>query len=360
MLEGVKVERGSFAAAGLLTLPSRLKFLNFKPTVEPMEKVPKSEILGEGSYGCAFKGGVPCRSERRSGSHVVGKILREKDAAIELNISAVLESVPDWKDYFVLQKEADCDAANFSKARHDLAAECTLLMRTKDDDLVQLLSSYGGKTLFDIPITQDLDFEAGLRHMLEGCVRLAGQGVCHFDLHEGNVVSGVAGVLRLIDFGSAIQGDLTTDKVVKDHTYSFSPEYPPQPPELAVQNGVAGGLDAFECVHKTIEAKRVFQLAESYLGTPRSEYLKALREFYSTDQAALEGINKKRWVDLYKKYWRKWDSWAVGVMFLGLARKRHLRLSATVKPVLRGLLMASPVNRLTAAEALALLLAGGH
>ena len=354
------MERGSFAAAGLLTLPSRLKFLNFKPTVEPMEKVPKSEILGEGSYGCAFKGGVPCRSERRSGSHVVGKILREKDAAIELNISAVLESVPDWKDYFVLQKEADCDAANFSKARHDLAAECTLLMRTKDDDLVQLLSSYGGKTLFDIPITQSLDFEAGLRHMLEGCVRLAGQGVCHFDLHEGNVVSGVAGVLRLIDFGSAIQGDLTTDKVVKDHTYSFSPEYPPQPPELAVQNGVAGGLDAFECVHKTIEAKRVFQLAESYLGTPRSEYLKALREFYSTDQAALEGINKKRWVDLYKKYWRKWDSWAVGVMFLGLARKRHLRLSATVKPVLRGLLMASPVNRLTAAEALALLLAGGH
>ena len=354
------MERGSFAAAGLLTLPSRLKFLNFKPTVEPMEKAPKSEILGEGSYGCAFKGGVPCRSERRSGSHVVGKILREKDAAIELNISAVLESVPDWKDYFVLQKEADCDAANFSKARHDLAAECTLLMRTKDDDLVQLLSSYGGKTLFDIPITQDLDFEAGLRHMLEGCVRLAGQGVCHFDLHEGNVVSGVAGVLRLIDFGSAIQGDLTTDKVVKDHTYSFSPEYPPQPPELAVQNGVAGGLDAFECVHKTIEAKRVFQLAESYLGTPRSEYLKALHEFYSTDQAALEGINKKRWVDLYKKYWRKWDSWAVGVMFLGLARKRHLRLSATVKPVLRGLLMASPVNRLTAAEALALLLAGGH
>ena len=354
------MERDSFAAAGLLTLPSRLKFLNFKPTVEPMEKVPKSEILGEGSYGCAFKGGVPCRSERRSGSHVVGKILREKDAAIELNISAVLESVPDWKDYFVLQKEAECDAANFSKARHDLAAECTLLMRTKDDDLVQLLSSYGGKTLFDIPITQSLDFEAGLRHMLEGCVRLAGQGVCHFDLHEGNVVSGVAGVLRLIDFGSAIQGDLTTDKVVKDHTYSFSPEYPPQPPELAVQNGVAGGLDAFECVHKTIEAKRVFQLAESYLGTPRSESLKALREFYSTDQAALEGINKKRWVDLYKKYWRKWDSWAVGVMFLGLARKRHLRLSAAVKPVLRGLLMASPVNRLTAAEALALLLAGGH
>ena len=354
------MERDSFAAAGLLTLPSRLKFLNFKPTVEPMEKVPKSEILGEGSYGCAFKGGVPCRSERRSGSHVVGKILREKDAAIELNISAVLESVPDWKDYFVLQKEAECDAANFSKARHDLAAECTLLMRTKDDDLVQLLSSYGGKTLFDIPITQSLDFEAGLRHMLEGCVRLAGQGVCHFDLHEGNVVSGVAGVLRLIDFGSAIQGDLTTDKVVKDHTYSFSPEYPPQPPELAVQNGVAGGLDAFECVHKTIEAKRVFQLAESYLGTPRSEYLKALREFYSTDQAALEGINKKRWVDLYKKYWRKWDSWAVGVMFLGLARKRHLRLSAAVKPVLRGLLMASPVNRLTATEALALLLAGGH
>lgn len=354
------MERGSFAAAALLTLPSRLKFLNFKPTVEPMEKAPKSEILGEGSYGCAFKGGIPCRSERRSGSHVVGKILREKDAAIELNISAVLESVPDWKDYFVLQKEADCDAANFSKARHDLATECTLLMRTKDDDLVQLLSSYGGKTLFDIPITQSLDFEAGLRHMLEGCVRLAAQGVCHFDLHEGNVVSGVAGVLRLIDFGSAIQGDLTTDKVVKDHTYSFSPEYPPQPPELAVQNGVAGGLDAFECVYKTIEAKRVFQLAENYLGTPRSEYLKALREFYSTDQAALEGINKKRWVDLYKKYWRKWDSWAVGVMFLGLARKRHLRLSATVKPVLRGLLMASPVNRLTAAEALALLSAASH
>jgi serine/threonine protein kinase len=282
---------------------------------------------------------------------MVGKILREKDATVELKISTVLQSIPDWKHYFILQEQAKCDASNFARARVTLADDCAIMSRAKDEDLIQLISSYGGKTLFDTAITHSFQYEAALRHMLEGCVRLEQAGVCHFDLHEGNVVVGSGGVLRLIDFGASILGDATTEKVVRDHQYSFSPEYPPQPPEMSVQNGVVGGVNFEDCIRKTIEEKRAFRLAETYLGQSREASRAALREFWVTSGEALA----RDWVEFYKLYWRKWDSWAIGVMFLGIARRGRIDIPAKVRPVLRGLLMASPVNRLTAAQGLALL-----
>lgn len=315
--------------------------------------------IGEGSYGCVYGTPVPCRKEPKSPRHVVGKILREKDATVELKISTVLQSVPDWKNYFILQEEADCDASNFARARVTLADDCAIMTRAADSDLIQLISAYGGQTLFDTPIPKSFRVEAALRHMLEGAVRLAAAGVCHYDLHEGNVVVGSGGVLRLIDFGASILGDKTTEKIVRDHQYSFSPDYPPQPPEMSVQNGVVGGENFEVCIRKTIEAKRVFRLAETYLGTSREASRAALRSFWVSSGEALAG----NWVDFYKLYWRKWDSWAIGVMFLSLARRGGIDIPAKLRPVLRGLLMASPVNRLTAAQALAMLNVGhdrGH
>jgi hypothetical protein len=165
------------------------------------------------------------------------------------------------------------------------------------------------------------------------------------------VVVGSGEILRLIDFGASIVGDATTEKEVKDHQYAFSPECPPQPPEMSVQNGVVGGGNFEDCIRKTIEAKKVFRLAETYLGSSREASRAALRAFWVSSGEALAGD----WVEFYKMYWRKWDSWAIGVMFLGLARRSGADIPAKVRPVLRGLVMASPVNRLTAAQALAML-----
>lgn len=335
------------------------------------DAAPISVKLGEGSYGCVYEHPIPCRAELARGRaegraegkgdpkrrhHMVGKVLREKDAVIELKISTVLQVIPDWRNYFVLQSKADCNRENFARARVTLADDCGIIDRAKDSDLIQLISSYGGQTLFDTPVTQSFHFEAALRHMLEGATRLEEAGVCHFDLHEGNVVVGSGGVLRLIDFGASIVGDATTEKIVRDHQYGFSPEYPPQPPEMSVQNGVVGGENFEDCIRKTIEAKKVFRLAETYLGTSREASRAALRAFWVSSGEALAG----NWVEFYKMYWRKWDSWAIGVMFLGLIHRSAIgrsgfEIPAKMRPVLRGLLMASPVNRLTAAQALAML-----
>lgn len=327
----------------------------------PSAAAPISVKLGEGSYGCVYETPIPCKAELTKANskrhrHMVGKVLREKDAVVELKISTILQTVPDWKNYFVLQSQADCNPANFSRARVTLADDCAIIDRAQNSDLIQLISSYGGQTLFDTPVTKSFDFERALRHMLEGGVRLESAGVCHFDLHEGNVVVGSGEILRLIDFGASIVGDATTVKTVKDHQYAFSPEYPPQPPEMSVQNGVAGGENFELCIRKTIEAKKVFRLAETYLGSSREASRAALRAFWVSSGEALAGD----WVEFYKLHWRKWDSWAIGVMFLGLIHRSAIgrsgfEIPAKMRPVLRGLLMASPVNRLTAAQALAML-----
>jgi hypothetical protein len=64
-------------------------------------------------------------------------------------------------------------------------------------------------------------------------------------------------------------------------------------------------------------------------------------------------------------YWRSWDSWAVGVMFLNLLEKSFLNYtfvntvwknnSNKIRTVLKGLLHSNPIKRLTAEEALDLL-----
>ena len=316
------------------------------------EKPHPTRKLAEGSYGCVYAPPVPCKKERRtSSSHTIGKVLRQKDAIIELRISTVLRSIPDWKHYFLLQEKAKCDSSNFAHARATLSKECEIIGRASDSDLVQLLSSYGGQILFHTPITPQFNFIGSLRHMLEACVRLEEQGVCHFDLHDGNVALDSKNTLRLLDFGSAFLGDTADEATVRAHAYPFTPEYAPQPPELSVQNGVANGLSYQEAIRRTIDAKEVFHQRQSVLGIPMKEATAALTAFWTHSSSVTAGD----WARVYQTHWRTWDPWAVGVMFMGILRKGHLNPTPAVKAVLTGLLKASPTSRMTAAEALEIL-----
>lgn len=304
--------------------------------------------LAEGSYGCVYAPPVPCKKERQHSSHTIGKVLRQKNAVIELRISTVLRGIPDWQKYFLLQEKAACETSNFERARPTLTKDCAIIAKAQDSDLVQLLSSYGGQILFHTHITPDFDYIGGLRHMLKAAVLLEDQGVCHYDLHDGNVAIDSKGVLRILDFGSSFLGDSADEGTVKAHAYVFSPDYPPQPPELSVQNAVTGGLESEEGIRRTIAAKVVFEQRQSVLGIPVKEAREALSDFWRHSSV----VTADDWPRFYQLHWRKWDSWAIGVMFMGIMRKAHINPTPAVRATLTGLLKASPVARFTAAQAL--------
>ena len=304
--------------------------------------------LAEGSYGCVYTPPVPCKKEGSHSSRTIGKVLRQKNAVIELRISTVLRSIPDWQKYFLLQEKAACETSNFERVRPTLARDCDIIAKAHDSDLIQLLSPYGGQILFHTHITPEFDYVGSLRHMLKAAVLLEEQGVCHYDLHDGNVTIDSKGTMRLLDFGSSFLGDSSNEETVRVHAYLFSPKYPPQPPELSVQNAVAGGLNYQEGIRRTIASKEVFNQRQSVLGITVKEAHESLSEFWRHSSI----VTAEDWPRFYQLHWRKWDPWAIGVIFMGIIRKAHINPTPAVRATLTGLLKASPVARFTAAQAL--------
>ena len=260
--------------------------------------------------------------------------------------------------YFVVPEDDSCDAKNFKSHRDEYEKMCKVYRTTLDYQLTQLISPYAGVTIRNMNLLSSFDFLGSLRHVLEGVALLNKQGICHFDLHDGNVLVDTRGTFRIIDFGSAFHGDTIDEKGVRRHLYAFSPEFPPQPPEMSMQNGIYGGLSIADGLEQTLKQKRAFRLAARLIGLPEVTQRAELAKFWIEDTT----WKGESWVPFFHAYWRVWDSWAVGILFLEILEKCFLlpgflattwpRDSAVIKTVLKGLLASSPVSRFSAEAAL--------
>ena len=202
--------------------------------------------------------------------------------------------------------------------------------------------------------------------MLEAMAKLTKQGICHYDLHGGNILVGDDGIFRVIDFGSAFVGDQVDEKNLWHHIYSFEPSYPPQTPEMAVQNGIHDNFGIQHSIEETFKAKSIFVEGEK-IGLSKEEQKHEMMEFWKTQTEWNGSISRassaEEWVNFYKTYWRKIDSWAVGIIFLGLLDKMLMfptfingvwhKDGHIIRVILRACLHANPKKRLTAEEALA-------
>jgi tRNA A-37 threonylcarbamoyl transferase component Bud32 len=322
-----------------------------------------SGLVQEGTYGCVLSPPLPCKKQklRNEKTRQVGKIIRIKNSSIELNIGTLVKSIPGWQRYYVIAEEESCDSKNFSAQRQIYERMCKVYRTTSDTQLAQLVSPYAGSTVRSIAITNSFDFIGSLRHVLEGVSLLNKQGICHYDLHDGNMLVDFRGTFRIIDFGSAFLGDQIDDAGVKKHIYKFSPNFPPETPEMSVQNAIYGGMTIADGLDQTMKQKRVFKLAHKLLDLNEFVQRRELIEFWRNDQTWDGGS----WVLFFRTYWRKWDSWAIGVMFLDILAKCFLLpgfLQTTwpqegnkIRTVLKGLLRSQPLLRMTAQDALDML-----
>lgn len=314
----------------------------------------QSKLIQEGTYGCVVKPALPCVKTKAAPNNV-GKIVRKKNTEIELSIATLVRGIPAWNDYYVLQSEDSCTTKNFTQFRKPYANQCRVYTESENSELTQLISPFAGTPVYRMDVS-DIEYIPAFKHLLTAVSKLNKQGICHFDLHENNVLVN-KGVLRIIDFGSAFLGDETTELVVRRHVYDFSPKFPPQPPELSVQNALYAGMDMKLALEQTVKQKYVYSLAYKLLGMNPQNGLNDLREFWNTQSHS--------WVPFFKENWRSWDSWAVGVMFLNILEKCFLKPtfiatvwknhSSAIRTVLKGLLCSDPTKRMTADDALALL-----
>lgn len=317
-----------------------------------------SVFLDKGSFGCAFSPPLPCRRRKSFQGRHVGKVLKKRNAEIELSIGELVRAIPGWSRYFIVQELDACSERNFARLRRDYESQCRIYKLASDDSLTQLLSPYGGSTFHSISFSGSFDYLGALRHMLEAIEKLQVQGICHYDISERNVLVDANGVFRIIDFGSAFQPDFLTEKNIWRHIYSFSPDYSTQPPELSVQNGLIDKLDLSYCVNHTIDMKKEMKLIQTYLNLPVEAQRKNLFTFWQTEKA----YQNDSWIPFFQAYWTRWDSWAIGILFLKLLHRLFLiptfqtftweRHQDKIRRILIGLLNTNPLKRYTASEAL--------
>lgn len=321
------------------------------------------QLIQEGSYGCAFTPPLPCKKSKAK-TRSVGKIIHKKNAKIELKMASLIQGISGWQRYYILQEEDTCTTSNFKELRESYESKCGIMKKTVNSSLLQLLSPYGGTAFHSFSITNSFDFLGSFRHMLEGIDLLRKQGICHYDLHEGNIVIDGRGTLRILDFGAAFVGDSVNEENLWRHIYSFQPDYPPQPPEVAVQNGLYQGLTYTFSIQQTIAQKKIFKLKERLLGVRISDDWRSLQRFWAED-TAWKGDS---WVPFFHAYWNTWDSWAVGVIFLKVLERCFLLPSfitnvwsvhgSILRTVLKGLLEVDPRKRMSPSDALNLLKKG--
>ena len=337
-------------------------------------------LIAQGAYGCVFDKPLHCkRKGKKDKTTKIAKLTEDIDAEQEISIAKVLNKAPLYKNYFIVADPESCAVKPIEKQTEEDLNDCDFLDRVDLDYTRQIYMDYGGKPMYQINLHPSrFDFLKFMIHTLEAAGTLLLSGICHYDIHPGNILFDSQGASRLIDFGMAFKGPSITESVIKLRWKVLrfgTPEHAEhwisnqEPPEITIINAVINNDFPLEdAMKKTIYTKNIFgQLQKPMFGISRSNQIEEFHHFWKTSKACQE----KDWVKFFRIYWSVFDSWSLGTLFYTYLQKQLSFHSFTssyawtekqipIQAALRGLLQINPRKRLDAIEALALIDPGNH
>ena len=336
------------------------------------------KLLQQGTYGCIYipqlkcKGDVQTLPKNDSVSHdiKIDKIMQTKHANIEFAVARRIQALPDWKRYYIVP-DVLCEPEPREQQVNANIDNCAVVDKADWKDLRILRMNYGGKTLEEYRINiQQFDFMRIVKNLLEAVALLTLNGICHMDLHDGNILVQDTGdsLVHLIDFNLAIDTKNEAD-YEKRLFHSYQPRLSQQPPDYTLVNAKARVMDgdtevpsSNKLIEELIERKTAFRKERSVLGLDKRTQERGLSEFLQKSRVLKAG-DLSGW---FKMYWRTIDSWAVGVLITDLITRLSLwpeyKLPAPFASprgigmrMLRKLCEPNPLNRYDAVQALAML-----
>lgn len=337
-------------------------------------------LIAQGTYGCIFDKPLDCkRKGKKDKSTKIAKLTEDIDATQEISIGNLLRDMPLATNYFILADPESCAVKPLEKQDEEDLDKCNFLERVDLNYTRQIYMNYGGKAMYQMNLhPSQFDFMKFMIHMLESAGTLLLGGICHYDIHPGNIVVDKHGAFRLIDFGMAFKGPTVTKSVIDlrwkvlrfgtpEHTEHWISNQ--EPPEITIINAVANNefpLDS--AIQKTVYTKNIFgHIAKPFLGISRATQIESFQRFWRSSKACKE----ENWTKFFKLYWSVFDSWSLGTLLLTYLEKQlsfyqftesdtWTTKQGSIRAALRGMLDIHPRNRLDAIEALALLDPGNH
>jgi len=184
-----------------------------------------SNVIGEGTYGCAIKPSLVCRNKSLTYDNKISKVLLDKHANTELNEYGMIDKVDKNKEFYMGKPELckpifndenvksiqKCDSIGRTLKTNVEDNFNKLSLLVMDDGGVNL-STYS-QNLNSKSETQIMNFFVEAHRILLGLKVFIDNGIVHHDLKPQNIVyNEELNRLNFIDFGLTV----TTNKILED------------------------------------------------------------------------------------------------------------------------------------------------
>lgn len=161
------------------------------------------ELLGSGSYGCAFANPrILCHNDKFPRDKTVSKVMLAKSATSEIKSNMIIDKL-DKNYVYHVKTFGVCN--KFDKTDKQITSGCSKFI-TKDSSL--LISEYGGKDLSNpFPIEYAHNFWFNATRLFIGLNDFITNGYAHLDIRPQNILyvpptENEIGKLSYIDFGT--------------------------------------------------------------------------------------------------------------------------------------------------------------
>ena len=315
-------------------------------------------LLDQGQYGCVFTSKMKCKGNpvvlKEDPDHPpLSKITLKSHADKEYKIAEIIRDIPFYRNYYAVA-EAICDAAT---TQTDPDIDRCDVLEDHSQGKFKLLSMYNyGEPLDYMRPSRTFDVMRFVIHLVEAGALLNLVGIVHRDIHHGNILVDKHNVPRLIDFNLSImtENPVTQKQLMYEHTVMIDQ----MPPDSTLVNAVTQGYrNGYKIIDSLLTDRPIIKKIHTILGVSPHQMRRDLRQLYERSKSIPTG-NVIAW---FQAYWRKNDSWAIGVNLIHFFSRLSLwpemdSLLAPYKdrlfPVLRRMCEVSPLKRIDCVQAL--------
>jgi len=345
-------------------------------------KLYKTNLIGQGTYGCIYKPNIPCKNEKPTKSSknqkFISKLQRnQENSEREANLGKIIkEKIKKYNTMFA--PIIDSCIVNIEEVSQNDINKCDIIAKDKADDRKieyksykmryagkQFLSQYFLSIIKKSPkklIKRMIETHIYVLKSLNKLSSLT-PPIIHYDLKDNNIMyDEKLGVPIIIDFGLSFELDPNKGfdhAVALEQYYVFYEKYPPWCIELVLLSYIVQRIADSKGIKSTISESDI-SLLQDICNTFISENDVFNNNGITKDEAEIfkQGINAfvstylgKTWETMFKdlqKNYASWDNYSISVIYLFYIQDLLYEIESPIKDryiaLLKKIILYVPAN----------------
>ena len=291
-----------------------------------------SNLISQGSYGCAFFPGYKCNGEINNNLNVISKLVENDETSVnEIYIGSLIKSIKNYNLYFLpVIRDCSINIAQFDKKNLN---ECKIVSKKNDNDgylilTIEYLKNENFDNLFTNQIQNEKEklynFIDTYRYLINSLSHLLSINIIHYDLHINNILLGITNKIPIIiDFGLSIpinKLDISNRDILKKYFYIYAPDNEVWPLEVHIlnyylnvanPNEIISKIKILEIINRTIDSNKILTIfSPEFINQYKETCISYFEQFY--DKTIDDYISVFFELEFYKFI----DTYALSILYL--------------------------------------------